>query len=378
MSLTTCKDRILIIDDDVFTSSLVSDLLAYDYHVSVSNSAKSGLKEAQSDSPPDLILLDIEMPEVDGYQTCQQLKASSQTNPIPVIFLTVKNDVIDEAYGLELGAVDYIHKPISAPILKARIKSHLLLKKTQRALEEKNARLRERVIRRTQEISRTQDAAILALTSLAETRHEETGNHIVRTQEYVKCLAIELRSYSKYHTLLTSDTIEALYKSAPLHDIGKVGVPDRVLMKPGKLTPDEYEEIKKHTTYGMRALKHAETMLGTNSFLRTARDIAYTHHEKWDGTGYPRGLKGEQIPLSGRLMAIADCYDAIRCKRVYKEACSHQDAYDFIVGYSGSHFDPTVVKAFQQKAEEFQAIAERFGLGAQARTPRRHAAHAGV
>lgn len=366
------KDSILIIDDDPFSAVLVSEFLATEYHVSIVNNAEEGLAQASSLTPPNLILLDIEMPNIDGYETCRCLKANVKTRDIPIIFLTVKNDTVNEAYGLELGAVDYIHKPVSSPILMARIKSQLLLKNAQKALEVENLKLEERVAVRTNELSVTQDAAILALISLVETRHEETGNHIMRTREYVKVLALELRANVNYQDQLDGEFIEALYKSAPLHDIGKVGVPDNILKKPGKLTPDEFEEIKKHSVYGMNALKHSEDMLGSNSFLRVAKDIAYTHHEKWDGSGYPRGIKKEEIPLSGRLMSVADCYDAIRCRRIYKMPRTHQEACGFIIGASGTQFDPGIVRAFQKVSAQFDAIATRFGIESEAEISRPH------
>lgn len=366
------KDSILIIDDDPFSAVLVSEFLATKYQVSIANDAEEGLAQASSLTPPDLILLDIEMPNIDGYETCRRLKANAKTRDIPIVFLTVKNDSVNEAYGLELGAVDYIHKPISSPILMARIKSQLLLKNAQKALEVENLKLEERVAIRTNELSVTQDAAILALISLVETRHEETGNHIMRTREYIQVLALELRTDTKYRDQLDDEFIEALYKSAPLHDIGKVGVPDHILKKPGKLTPDEFEEIKKHSIYGMNALKQSEEVLGSNSFLRTAKDIAYTHHEKWDGSGYPRGIKKEEIPLSGRLMSVADCYDAIRCRRIYKTPRTHREACDFIISASGTQFDPGIVQAFQQVSSQFDVIATRFGIESETEVSRPH------
>jgi HD-GYP domain-containing protein (c-di-GMP phosphodiesterase class II) len=213
---------------------------------------------------------------------------------------------------------------------------------------------------RTGELERTQDATIVTLASLAETRDNETGAHILRTQRYVRALAVRLSVHSRYASFLTPETIELLYKSAPLHDVGKVGVPDAILLKPGRHTPEEFEVMKMHTVYGRDALKVAEGMLGSNSFLHLAQEIAYTHHEKWDGSGYPLGLSGQDIPMSGRLMALADVYDALISKRVYKPAFPHEKAKQIILEGRDSHFDPEVVDAFLAIENEFLGIAAAF------------------
>lgn len=223
-----------------------------------------------------------------------------------------------------------------------------------------NVELEEKVRERTRELALTQDVTIFSLSSLSETRDNETGNHIRRTQHYVKVLAEKLADNPRYSEALDPETIELFYKTAPLHDIGKVGVPDSVLQKPGGLTPEEYTIMKKHTLFGRDALLEGETTLGSTSFLGTARDLTYSHHEKWDGSGYPEGLKGDAIPLCGRLMAIADVYDALISKRVYKAALPHEEAVDFIRIGRGAHFDPYMVDAFVEIADEFAAIATRF------------------
>jgi HD-GYP domain-containing protein (c-di-GMP phosphodiesterase class II) len=210
---------------------------------------------------------------------------------------------------------------------------------------------------RTEELEHTRDATIVTLASLAETRDNETGQHILRTQRYVRALAIHLSKRPGYADFLQPETIELLYKSAPLHDVGKVGVPDAILLKPGRLTPEEFEQMKMHATYGRDSLKVAENMLGSNSFLHLAQEIAHTHHEKWDGSGYPQGLKGKGIPLSGRLMALADVYDALISKRVYKPAFPHEKAKEIILEGRESHFDPDVVDTFLAVEDEFVAIA---------------------
>ncbi|MGE5640674.1 MAG: HD domain-containing phosphohydrolase, partial [Clostridia bacterium] len=304
---------------------------------------------------------DIMMPGIDGYEVCQRLKADPKTQDIPVIFLTAKAEIEDEKHGLELGAVDYITKPISPPIVLARVHTHLTLKFAADFLRDKNAFLEGEVQRRTHEVSIIQDVTIMAMASLAETRDNETGNHIRRTQNYVQVLALQLREAGKFDQYLSKKQIEILYKSAPLHDIGKVGIPDKLLLKPGRFTPDEFEAMKAHSKLGRDAILTAEKLLDTPvSFLQCAREIAYSHHEKWDGSGYPDGLKGDAIPISARLMAIADVYDALISRRVYKEPMPHEQAVDIIRKGRGSHFDPDMVDAFLACESVFYSVASRY------------------
>jgi putative two-component system response regulator len=300
------------------------------------------------------------MPEMDGYEVCRRLKSDVRFWSIPVIFVTALGEVKDEALGLELGAIDYIIKPISPPIVKARVKNHLELKLAKEDLERQKEILEIKVQERTKELAVTQDVTIYAMASLAETRDPETGGHIRRTQDYVRALAEHIRPLPKFRDQLDLTTLNILHKSAPLHDAGKVGVPDSILLKPGRLTEEEFEEMKKHTVYGRDTLASAEGMLGSNSFLRYAREIAYTHHEKWDGSGYPQGTKGEEIPLSGRLMAVADVYDALISKRVYKPPFNHQRAVAIMSEGRGVHFDPDLMDAFLEIEDEFRLIALEF------------------
>ena len=327
----------------------------------MANSGDKALRIAQSDPPPDLILLDIMMPEVDGYQVLDQLKSDPRTRDIPVIFLTAKSEVEDEKKGLELGAVDYITKPISPPIVLARVKTQLTLKAAADFLRDKAKYLEEEVARRTREVVAIQDVTILAMASLAETRDSDTGNHIRRTQYYVRALAEQLKSHPRFAWFLTDANIETLFKSAPLHDIGKVGIPDRILLKPGHFDTQEFQIMKTHAMLGRDAISHAEKSLGTDvDFLSMAKEIALSHQEKWDGSGYPEGLSGDDIPISARLMAVADVYDALISRRVYKEAMSHQQAVQIIADGKGSHFDPDMVDAFVHISDQFNAIARRF------------------
>jgi putative two-component system response regulator len=349
--------KLLVIDDEKFFLDVMVELLNGDYKVSVAMDAEQGLRRAQADPPPDLILLDILMPDKNGYEVCRELKENPVTRDIPVIFLTVKSEVNDEVKGFQLGAVDYILKPISPPIVKARVATHLALHRAQSQLAHQNQLLEVKVNQRTEELSRTKDVAIYCMASLAETRDAETGKHILRTQNYVRTLALGLKDHPRFCEYLNEEIIEMLYKTSPLHDIGKVGVPDQILLKPGKLDPDEWEEMKMHTVYGHDSLLRAEQVLGTTDFLQMAREIAHTHHEKWDGSGYPRGLKGDDIPIPGRLMAVADVYDALISFRVYKKAISHEQAVQTIIQASGSHFDPDVIGQFIALQEEFRRIA---------------------
>lgn len=351
---------VLVVDDTAANLILISDLLQPHYRVRVASSGERALKIATSELPPDLILLDIMMPDMDGYEVCRQLKANPITRDIPVIFLTAKADTCDEELGFELGAVDYITKPISPPIALARVKANLTLKASADFLKDKNVFLEQEVARRTVEVRDIQDVTILTMASLAETRDNETGNHIIRTQHYVKLLAQKLQTHPRFSHYLNDATVDLLFKSAPLHDIGKIGIPDSVLLKPSNLTAAEFEIMKTHTTLGKLAIESAETRLGKHvPFLRCAKEIAYSHQEKWDGSGYPEGLAGDAIPVSARLMAIADVYDALISRRVYKPPFAHEVAMAIIQEGRGIHFDPDVTDTFTELHLDFKEIAQQ-------------------
>jgi putative two-component system response regulator len=359
--MNTDKHTLLVVDDTPENLELMSGLLKDHYRVKVANNGERALRLASAEPAPDLILLDIMMPGIDGYEVCRRLKAEPTTSAIPVIFLTAKAEIEDERHGLALGAVDYITKPISPPIVLARIRTHLDLKQASDRLRDQNAVLEAEVARRTHTISAIQDVTVFAMASLAETRDNETGNHLRRTQHYVQLLARELQAHPRFVALLSDANIELIFKSAPLHDIGKVGIPDHILLKPGKLTPEEFEVMKTHTTLGHEALQRAEDTLGEEvDFLRFAKQIALSHQEKWDGSGYPQGLAGEAIPIPARLMAVADVYDALISQRVYKPPFFHEDAVRLITQGRGSHFDPDIVDAFLRVQEQFRAIAQRY------------------
>jgi putative two-component system response regulator len=354
------RPTVLVVDDVPENIAAMIAMLQDQYRVRVATRGATAVQLA-STAAPDLILLDVLMPGMDGYETCRLLKADPRTAHVPVIFLTSRTDELDEARGFEVGAVDYIMKPVSPPVARARIASQLALKQAHDFLRDRSAYLEAEVQRRTREITMIEDATIIALAALAETRDNETGNHIRRTQHYVRELARALRHDPRFRDQLDDETIDLLFKSAPLHDIGKVGIPDRILLKPGKLTAEEFEVMKTHTTLGRDAIADAEAQCGTrNSFLRYAREIAEHHHEKWDGSGYPDGLQGDAIPVSARLMAVADVYDALISRRVYKAAFTHEDAVRIIVEGRGRHFDPGMVDAFCAIADQFHAIALRY------------------
>jgi putative two-component system response regulator len=358
MSENHDRPTVLLVDDTPGNISVINAILKENYKTRIATSGAKALELARMEPLPDIVLLDIVMPEMDGYEVCMRLKADPLTRDIPIVFLTGKTDVEDETRGFETGAVDYIHKPFTPAIVLARVRTHLLLREARVFLKHQNAILERRVEERTYDLALMQDATILAMGSLAETRDNETGNHLRRTQLYIKVLASRLSDHPRFSHLLDSETINLLYKTAPLHDIGKVGVADRILLKPGKLDVEEFELMKMHAVYGRDAILQVEKLLGaTSSFLRVAREIAYSHHEKWDGSGYPQGLAGEAIPVSARLMAIADVYDALISRRIYKPPFTHDNAVAIIAEGKGRHFDPDIAAAFLDAEDEFQAIA---------------------
>ncbi len=347
------KQKILVVDDTPANIHVLAETLRADYTVVAATNGYKALQLVVKVPLPDIILLDVMMPGMDGYEVCERLKGDPVTANIPVIFVTALSEAGDEAKGLELGAVDYITKPINPSLVEARVHNQLELKRHRDHLQ-------ELVDERTRELKLTQEITIEAMGALAEYRDPDTGGHIRRTQHYVRALAKELQKDPKYASSLDDQIVELLYLSAPLHDIGKVGIRDSILLKHDKLTDGEFEIMKKHADFGRDAIKSVERRLGHNSFLRYAREIAATHHEKWDGSGYPGGLKAEEIPLSGRLMAVADVYDALISRRVYKPPFPHSEAVRLIIEGKGSQFAPDVVEAFLSIQEDFRRIALEF------------------
>ncbi len=354
------KPSVLIVDDSPANLTLLGGLLHKSYTVRAVNHGSKALKAA-SEEQPDLILLDIVMPDVSGYEVCRQLKADSHTKHIPIIFLTSKTETESQEIGMALGAVDYITRPINPEILLSRVKAHFRDASYARTMRVNNEYLEFEVAKRGRENAALQQVTILALASLAEVRDLDTGNHLRRTQNYIRVLARHLCKHPRFSSYLNESVIDLIFKCAPLHDIGKVGIPDRILLKPGRYEPFEFDIMKTHTKLGYEALMHAQEEVGESmGFLEIAKQIAYSHHEKWDGSGYPQGLAGDNIPIAARFMALADVYDALISRRVYKEGMSHEKATQIIVEGRGKHFDPDIVDAFLALGDEFQDIARRF------------------
>jgi putative two-component system response regulator len=357
------KPSILVVDDMPENLAVLGELLQTDYRVRVANSGRRALEMATGVPHPDLILLDVMMPELDGYAVLETLQAEAVTRDIPVIFVTAMDASADEERGFALGAVDYIHKPIKPAVVLARVRTQLELKAARDVLRDQNVWLEKEVSRRMRESQIVQDVSMRALASLAETRDNETGNHIRRTQGYVEVLARKLAAQPNHAGLRAEGLIDVIVKAAPLHDIGKVGIPDHVLLKPGPLTPDEWAVMKTHARLGADAIEAAlegEEDHAPLAFLHIAMDIAQSHHEKWDGSGYPEGLRGIVIPLPARLMAVADVFDALISHRVYKPPMPVDDAINIIKEGSGSHFDPEIVAAFLACTNDFRQIAARY------------------
>jgi len=355
------RKTILIVDDAPENLQVLGELLQGEFRVKVANAGQRALQIAATDPPPDLVLLDIMMPEMDGYTVLERLRADARTRDIPVMFVTAMGARGDEERGLALGAQDYITKPIQPGIVLARVRTQLELKQARDWLKNQNAFLEAEVARRMVENQLIQDVSIRSLARLAEVRDPETGNHLLRTQGYVRTLAEKLCTHAEFAVTLTRPYIEMLVKSAPLHDIGKVGVPDHILLKPGKLTPEEWVIMKTHAKLGSDAIENAEHDAEQPiPFLAVAKEIAHWHHEKWDGSGYPDGLAAHAIPVSARLMALADVFDALISRRVYKEPFSVEKACAIILEGRGTHFDPDVVDAFVATRARFVEIAERY------------------
>jgi putative two-component system response regulator len=368
------QPTILIVDDEPANLAVLNQLLSPEYRIMACKSGEKALQNAAKQPGPDLILLDVMMPLMDGYEVMTRLKKDVSTREIPVIFVTALDGLMDEERGLGLGAVDYITKPIKPAIVKARIHTHLELKRHRDHLKEQNQWLESEVSRRMEENLLIQDVSLCALAQLAETRDNETGNHILRTQAYVAVLGKALQSRPGYAEELADPQLDRIVKACPLHDIGKVGIPDRILLKPGKLTSEELDICKTHARIGADAIDNAIARVlsagiqkevpaakpQSLAFLEMARVIALTHHEKWDGSGYPNGLAGEAIPLPGRLMALADVFDALITARVYKKAWTMSETVRHIREQKGRHFDPAIVDAFDSVLAEFDDIRLRF------------------
>lgn len=354
--------EILIVNDVPENLTVLGGLLkGVGYRVRAASTGRMALRYAAQLPPPDLVLLDVTMPEMDGYEVLQQLRETSSTSHIPVIFITARDDGKDEEYGIRLGAVDYVTKPIKPGVILARVRNHLFVKRAQDQLRHERTRLEAELARRTRENEQIQAAGIRALACLAETRDPDTANHISRTQNYVHLLASKLSCHPLFAAGLDRTYIETLSRSAPLHDIGKLGIPDQILLKPGKLTAAEREIMETHTKLGSDAIEQAGQGMETpQDFLVRAREITRWHHERWDGCGYPDGLRGNAIPLSARIMAVADVFDALISARPYKAPMPAGEVRNTLAAERGRQFDPEVLDVFLAHFDEFVTIASRY------------------
>lgn len=351
--------NILVVDDTVANLRLLEGLLREQgFKVRPVTNGPEAIKAATRECP-DLILLDINMPEMDGYEVCRRLKEDDVLSRVPVIFISALNETMDKVKAFGVGGVDYVSKPFQFEEVLARVQAHLTIRRLQAGLERHNWNLHVLVRAQMAEISDSQRATIFALSKLAESRDDDTGQHLDRVQAYCRLLGTALHDDPRYAEVVTEEFLENLIYASPLHDIGKVGIPDAVLCKPGKLTPEEFATMKTHTLIGAKTLKSVLDSYPGNAFVQMGLEIARSHHEKWDGSGYPDRLTGTDIPLSARIMAVADVYDALTSERCYKNAMPHDDAMDIIVQGAGNHFDPYFMPFIRQVAEGFRAVRMR-------------------
>ncbi len=336
------KPMLLVVDDTPENIELLAGVLKDEYRIKAARSGAKAIEIATTVPRPDLILLDIMMPEMDGYEVCQRLKAKSETRHIPIIFVTAKISAQDEIRGLNLGAADYLTKPITPDIARRRIKTHL-------ALYQQNQALYQLTKQQTEEINQGKRELLQVLGKAAEYKDNETGMHVIRVGEYGHILATALG--------LPVEEADIIREAAPMHDIGKIGIPDHILLKNGKLDDEEWAEMQKHVEYGVDILS---TSMSGSRMVDAARLIAGSHHEKWDGSGYPNGLRGNDIPIEGRIIALADVFDALTSERPYKRAWQLEDAVNFIRQQSGKHFDPAIVAAFVEHLDKFVEVQHRY------------------
>jgi putative two-component system response regulator len=334
------RPTVLVADDSPQNIELLSRVLGQEFRVKVATSGDKALKIVYSDEPPDLILLDIMMPDLSGHEVCRRVKANPDRRRIPIIFVTAMSTIEDEALGLSLGAVDYITKPISPPLVQARVRTHL-------ALYDQSRELERMVAQRTSELVATRQQIIRRLGRAAEFKDNETGNHIIRISHISRLIAQQVG--------MGPEAVQLLFQTAALHDVGKIGVPDQILLKAGPLDDDERATMRRHPQIGADIIgKH------DNEVLAAARTIALTHHERWDGTGYPQGLQGEQIPVFGRIVGIADVFDALMNKRPYKPAFSASQSLATMAEERGKAFDPALLDAFFQAQFEILRVMDLY------------------
>jgi putative two-component system response regulator len=356
------KPLIILVDDNPANLRIGKNVLSEKFAVATAPSAEKlfGLLE---NNKPAMILLDVDMPEMNGYEAIKVLKSKPKFHDIPVIFVTGRTESDDELAGLSLGAIDYITKPFQPSLLLKRIEAHLLVEAQKKKLEKQaaelqyfNDNLQKMVEEKTASVINMQNALLKTMAELVECRDDITGGHIERTQKGIKILLAEIQKNGLYREEAKNWNVELLLQSSQLHDVGKISIDDSILKKPGKLNDEEFEAMKKHAAFGEKIIEKIETLAKENDFLNYAKIFAASHHEKWDGTGYPNGLKGNDIPLLGRIMAIADVYDALTSVRPYKKAFPHEEAVRIITEGSGKQFDPALIEIFIQTADQFKGI----------------------
>lgn len=351
---------IIVIDDSPSILTYLTESLRHcGYTVHPFKEPLSAL-EALHNITPDLILSDVNMPNMDGYEFCEKVKEQSHLHSIPFLFLSGEKKPKNIVHGFEVGAIDYVTKPVILEVLCARIETHIKLFNLQKKVLLRSNQLEELVAAKVKQVTLSQMGTITALANLAEHRDEDTGSHLDRVQAYCEVLALELSQQDEFRNTITANYIDLLKDSSALHDIGKVAIPDQILLKPGKLTFEEFEVMKQHSRLGADTLLQVLETDPTNDFMKIGYEIALNHHEKWDGSGYPNNISGNNIPLSARIMAVADVYDALRSERCYKKGFPHSKAYAIIEEGSGNHFDPQIVKCFLAREKEFDAIWNRF------------------
>ncbi len=353
------RNHVMVVDDNPANLKLLDDMLRqHGYEVRSFPLGRLALAAA-AEEPPDLILLDINMPEMDGFEVCRRLRSNAALSSIPVIFLSALHETKDKLAAFKSGGFDYVTKPFEPEEVQARIETQLELRELRARVERQNHHLESLVRQQVREIADGQMAIIFALAKLADSRDNETGKHLERVQRLCRLLAIEVSASPNYAGTIADGYVENIFCASPLHDIGKVAIPDTILLKAGKLTHEEFAVMKTHTTHGAKTLELVLEKHPANAFVRMGIEIARSHHEMWDGAGYPDGLAGPAIPVSARIMAVADCYDALRSRRRYKEPFSHEESRDIIVRGSGHHFEPEMVSAFCRVQESFRQVSEK-------------------
>lgn len=341
------RPTILIVDDQPTNIQALLQILKGEYAVQAATSGDRAIAMIQASSPPDLILLDVEMSGMNGFETCSILKQDSATRHIPIIFVTAKNETVDEAEGLRLGAVDYLTKPVNPELVLARVRNHIELASYRHSLETEVEEKTHTIEELNVEIEQTLQDTLFTVGEIAEHRSMETGYHVKRVSEYAHQLAKLVD--------LSADECELLRLASSLHDIGKIAIPDAILQKPGRLSEQEYGIMKQHAEYGYQILKNSPRKI-----FKAAAVVAHTHHEKWNGSGYPRGLSGDSIPLFGRITGLVDVFDALGSDRCYKKGWEMEKVLDFIQEERGRHFDPSLVDHFLKNIESFLSIKEHY------------------